>query len=230
MVRAALLAAALLWAGPASACRLALVLGMDVSVSVDAAEDRLQREGLAAALRAPDVAEAIFASPAPVAIYAFEWSGATHQRILANWTLISDPAALSALADRIARSQRSGTGRTTAIGYALAHAHLALQDAPDCQFQTIDIAGDGTNNAGPGPRGIKSALPLDWVTINGLVIAGEDASVIDYYQQEVIQGPGAFVEVADGYADYAAAMRRKLVRELSAQILGALPPPPGDNG
>lgn len=44
-----------LWAAPAQACRLALVLAMDVSSSVDAAEDQLQRAGLAAALIDPDV-------------------------------------------------------------------------------------------------------------------------------------------------------------------------------
>ena len=55
----AALASAILTAAPASACRLALVLAIDVSSSVDAAEDRLQRQGLAAALRDADVAAAI---------------------------------------------------------------------------------------------------------------------------------------------------------------------------
>ena len=35
-----------------------------------------------------------------------------------------------------------------------------------------------------------------------------------YYQEFVIQGPGAFVERADDYADFERAMRRKLLREL----------------
>ena len=53
MVRRARIALALLGAvaaQPAAACRLALALAMDVSSSVDAAEDALQRGGLAAAL------------------------------------------------------------------------------------------------------------------------------------------------------------------------------------
>jgi len=230
LVRAALIAGVCLFATPAAACRLALVLGMDVSVSVDPGEDQLQRQGLAAALTAPEVAAAIFASPDPVALYVFEWSGVTHQRTLANWTLITDPTVLTDLSRKIARSQRSAQGRTTAIGYALAHAHVALRDAPPCLFQTIDIASDGTNNAGFGPRAAKAALPLDDVTINGLVIAGSDVTVIDYFEQQVIQGPGAFVEVAENYQSYEAAMRRKLVRELSAQILGAAPHLPDNKG
>lgn len=44
----------------AETCRLALALAMDISVSVDEAEDVLQRQGLAAALIAPEVQEAFF--------------------------------------------------------------------------------------------------------------------------------------------------------------------------
>ena len=60
-----LLAAGLVLAGGVGAataqeaCRLALVLAMDISSSVDPLEDALQRGGLAQALRAPDVVEAI---------------------------------------------------------------------------------------------------------------------------------------------------------------------------
>ena len=50
--RALVAAAALaLWAGPGwGACRLALALGFDVSRSVDAADYRVQRDGILAAL------------------------------------------------------------------------------------------------------------------------------------------------------------------------------------
>ena len=62
MTRAGLLFAGLLGlAGPAAAqeqCRLALLLGLDVSASVDREEYRLQMEGLAAALIEPSVVEA----------------------------------------------------------------------------------------------------------------------------------------------------------------------------
>ena len=62
----------------ANDCRLALVLALDVSASVDSHEDRLQREGLARALVAPEVVRAFLAG-APVALYVFEWSGPLHQ-------------------------------------------------------------------------------------------------------------------------------------------------------
>jgi len=43
-----------------------------------------------------------------------------------------------------------------------------------------------------------------------------------YYTANVIRGPDAFVEVALGYEDYAAAMERKLLRELASIAIGQL--------
>uniref|UniRef100_UPI0030EDDEF9 DUF1194 domain-containing protein n=1 Tax=Yoonia sp. GPGPB17 TaxID=3026147 RepID=UPI0030EDDEF9 len=58
--------------------------------------------------------------------------------------------------------------------------------------------------------------------VNGLVIAGADAAVQPYYETQVIRGPTAFVEVAHGFRDFENAMRRKLVRELSTQMIGRI--------
>ena len=40
------------------------------------------------------------------------------------------------------------------------------------------------------------------------------------YQNEVLHGPGAFMEVAEGFDDYERAMRRKLEREVSPPVFG----------
>lgn len=224
MVKTAILAGACLAAGPAEACRLALVLAMDVSSSVDAAEDRLQRSGLAAALVAPDVQAAFFVSPDPVALMIFEWSGRYNQADLAGWTLINAPADLVRLSDAIATSKRSHNDFPTAMGYALGHAAVQLADAPACRFKTIDVSGDGENNDGFGPKEAYAAFALDDVTVNGLVInAGEfeaETELIPYYRDHVIKGPGAFIEIANGFDDFENAMKRKLIRELSAMIIG----------
>lgn len=220
MVRTAITAAAALLPLPAEACRLALVLALDVSSSVDGAEDQLQRQGLAAALTAPEIRDAFFATPEPVALRVFEWSGTRYQTDILGWTLITDSAALDSVALRIAGSTRSADGWPTAMGYALGYAALALQDAPDCLFQTIDVAGDGPNNDGFGPSSAYAAFPFDGVIVNGLVITEGDDDVRLYYENTVKRGPGAFVETADGFADFESAMRRKLLRELTAQIMG----------
>ena len=227
MGRAAALAGVALIAQPASACRLALVLAMDVSSSVDAAEDALQRQGLAQALMEPEVIAAFFASDDPVAVSVFEWSGRYNQAMLADWTLVQSPADLAALSARIAGSIRSHNDFPTAMGHALGHAAGLLQRGPDCLFQTIDIAGDGINNEGFGPTEAYNAFPFADVTVNGLVVNAADfegeVGLISFFQNEVIRGPGAFIEIATSFDDYDRAMRRKLIRELGVQVLGGAP-------
>lgn len=234
MVKAATVSIACLVAAPADACRLALVLAMDVSSSVDATEDALQRGGLAAALVAPDVQEAFFISPDPVALTVFEWSGRYNQEDLTDWVLIRTPADLFRVADIIASSTRSHNDFPTAMGHALGHAAVRLENGPDCLFQTVDIAGDGVNNHGFGPTEAYRAFPFENVTVNGLVVnAAEfeaETELISFYHDEVIRGPGAFVEVANGFEDFENAMRRKLIRELSAQVIGRTTTVPDHKG
>ena len=208
----------------ATACRLALVLAIDVSSSVNADEDSLQRGGLANALIAPGVVEAFFASPEPVALAVFEWSGRYNQADLLDWTLIETEADLLAASDAIRNSRRSHNDFPTAMGYALGHAAGKFQDGPACLFRTIDMAGDGVNNDGFGPAEAYAAFPFDDVTVNGLVVNGADfegeTDLIPFFEQQVIRGPGAFIEIANGFADYADAMERKLIRELQVLSIG----------
>ena len=230
LVKPGLIALFGLLAAPVEACRLALVLALDVSSSVDTDEDRLQRNGLAAALTAPDVQAAFFASPEPVALQVFEWSGRGHQTDLTNWIMIHTPAELVAVSETIARSMRSARGLPTAMGHALGYASVKLGEAPDCLFQTIDMAGDGVNNESFGPSSVYATFPFDGVIVNGLVVAGSDDASAQYYRDQVVRGPAAFVEIAQGFADFESAMRRKLIRELSAQIMGQSAPIEEANG
>lgn len=197
---------------------------------MDAAEDQLQRSGLAAALLAPEVEAAFFSSADPVAIQIFEWSGQRNQTNLLEWTLIRTPADLLLAANSLARSNRSIDDMPTAMGYALGYASIKLTEAPDCLFHTIDMAGDGINNDGFAPSVSYAAFPFEGVVVNGLVIAGSDISVQTYYETQVIRGPTAFVEVANGFSDFENAMRRKLVRELTAQIIGRAAEDKGGQG
>lgn len=224
MVRLAL-ALCCLAAAPAQACRLALLLAIDVSSSVDAAEDALQRGGLAAALIAPEVEAAFFADPEPVALAVYEWSGRYNQEVILDWVLIRHRAALLFAAEKVASSRRSHNEFPTAMGYALGFGAGLLERAPECLAQTLDMAGDGQNNEGFGPRAAYREFPFDRVTVNGLVVNAADfeaeTGLIAFYQREVLHGPGAFMEVAQGFEDYERAMRRKLERELAPPVFGA---------
>ena len=213
-------------AAPAGAaeCRLALTLALDVSSSVDEVEDGLQRRGLAAALLAPEVEVAFFAAPLPVALSAYEWSGRYNQKLLLDWVMISSPADLHAAARELGRSDRSTQEFPTALGYALGYGATLLERGPRCLYRTIDISGDGENNEGFGPSHAYDAFPFGDVVVNGLVIEvpGETpgSDIAAYYRREVLHGPGAFVEIAAGYGDYEAALRRKLERELRPRMFG----------
>ena len=224
IITAALLSVAATGA-QAAPCRLALLLAIDVSSSVNAQEDALQRGGLASALIAPEVQDAFFGRGAPVAIAAFEWSGRYNQRLLLDWSLIETPADLIDAATTIGQTERTSDSYPTAIGHALGHAATLFAMAPDCAEQVIDIAGDGINNEGFGPAQAYAHFPLDGVTVNGLVVEDgtDDAALLAYYRTEVLRGPNAFVERARGFDDYANAMQRKLLRELGVQVLGHCP-------
>lgn len=226
MIRAALCALAALSAPAVAECRLALVLALDVSSSVDAAEDRLQRGGLVSALTAPEVEAAFFATDDPVALAIYEWSGRYNQELLLDWTVIDSRAKLLYAAETLARSIRSHNDFPTAMGYALGYGARLLERAPRCLYRTLDMAGDGQNNEGFGPALAYAEFPFDGVTVNGLVVNGADyeaeTGLIAFYQSQVLHGPGAFLEIAQGFEDYERAMRRKLERELSPPVIGAL--------
>ncbi len=218
-----LLAGLLGLAGPAAAqeqCRLALLLGLDVSASVDREEYRLQIEGLAAALIEPSVVEAALSGTGPVVISIYEWSGRFQQDVLVDWTTIRSKADLVGIAERVINATRSHEDFPTALGYALGYAASQFERGPDCLFRTLDISGDGQNNDGFPPSAAYEHFPLDEVTVNGLAIGGASRGIEDYYLAEVIRGPGAFVEYARNHEDFEEAMRRKLERELRVMILG----------
>jgi hypothetical protein len=218
----------------AAECRLALALAMDVSSSVDADEDALQRRGLAAALIAPEVEAAFLRSPLPVALAVYEWSGRYNQRMLLDWMMIRGRGDLLAAAARIGRSERGQTESPTAMGYALGYGAGLLARGPDCLSRTLDMAGDGENNEGFRPGAAYAEFPFGGVTVNGLVVRPEgvdDArAVVDFYRDEVVRGPGAFLEIAAGFDDYERAMRRKLEREVRPRAVGWAPNRPGAPG
>ncbi len=220
----------------ADECRLALVLAFDVSGSVSAHEDRLQRLGLAHALLAQEVERAFLAGD-PVALYIFEWSDeASQSSLLPDWQLIRSHEDLVRAAGFVARTRRTfffdaGTG--TAVGDALAHAAEALRAAPRCRARSVDVSGDGQSNDGSPPEVIYSTPELDGVTVNALVITTPEPKrtgwtneeVVAWFEVEVLHGPGAFLVVANSHDDYERAMTAKLLRELVLPAISGLPVP-----
>ncbi|MHA3980414.1 DUF1194 domain-containing protein [Halovulum sp. GXIMD14794] len=218
------LALLLALSAPAMAeCRLALTLALDVSSSVDAREYRLQLEGVARALEDREVRDALFAEPgASVALQVFEWSGVQQQRIVQDWILLNDMAALETLTARLRDQDRAFGNAPTALGSALAFALMQLRRMPDCRSHKIDVSGDGQNNVGRPPQTLVISPAQEHVTINGLAIESDETALGRYYRHFVTRGPGSFVVAAADFDDYARAMREKLIREIGVPRLGAL--------
>jgi hypothetical protein len=219
----ALAAAIALAAGPAAAesCRLALSLALDVSSSVDAREYALQNEGLARALTAPDVAAAFLAAPGQaVALHVFEWSGRAQQALRLDWVEIRSLDDLDTVAARLRAMPRSTAAFPTALGYAMDYGARALAERRDCATHTLDVSGDGVNNDGPPPEAARRASTFDGITVNGLVVGATHVTLRTYFERFVIQGSGAFVEVAEDYSDFERTMQRKLLRELGVWVIG----------
>lgn len=221
-----------------TACRQALVLGLDVSASVDTNEYRLQLEGLARALTSDAVSSRILeGAEVPVSLYVFEWSGPDVQRTILDWLAITNWGVLSSAAATINAHERNPVGDTvdhsTSVATAIEHGIDAIARQSHCWKRTIDISGDGKHNTGGDPRSKRPALAASAVTVNGLVVGvdsprGGDIRQLEigelssYYHAQVIFGPGAFVETALGFTDFERAMTRKLLRELQGPVFGAL--------
>ena len=228
MIRAALLFLLLSAQSAQAACRHALALGLDVSGSVDGTEYRQQLDGLATALNAPAVRATLFARPdAPIRITVYEWSGPAHKPVILPWIALSAPQDLARATATLRAQQRQPAPPGTAIGAALLAGEALLQEQPECWRHTLDLSGDGPSNTGERPQDVG---PLDTsgdTIVNALVIAGttlapsaDGGALSAYFRAYVIRGPGAFVETAARFDDYAAAMERKLLRELQSIAIG----------
>jgi len=219
------LALAMPGAAQATVCKVALVLGLDISSSVNDYEYGIQLQGLARAFRTPEIVEAILMPEgAGIAVTVYEWSGYNQQDVVVPWTMLDSKAAIAALADGLTAHRRPYTDLTTALGKAVQYGAQLFARAPTCARQVIDLSGDGANNDGVGPGFYRAQGLLAGITINGLVIEGATPDPVEYYRTEVIQGPGAFVARARDFQDYPSVIIGKLLREIDQEmILGKAP-------
>jgi len=220
MLRAVLCALALLpppaQAGSAEGtCDTALLLAIDVSNSVDESEYRLQIDGLADALRDPEVARALVGGRVAVAV--LQWSGPSQQRVSVPWRSMAapaDPTLLSAAVRALPRAYvRTGTAPAEAIRRGLA----LLAGAPLCRRHVIDVSSDGARNAGASVSQARDAAAARGVTVNAIAIETQGTGVADFYLAELVT-PGGFVVRARGHRDYPRAIRAKILRELAAPV------------
>jgi hypothetical protein len=204
----------MLWLFPLHAAErvaTAIVFAVDVSGSVNAERYELQRAGIAAIFQDSTVEGLLEGG---LAVTLMEWSDG--HAVVVPWMLLRTARDAQRFADRILAAQRS-PGVSTELSLAMLAA-ADLLDACPCAAgaRVIDISGDGENN---GP--ISTNLARDQVVrrnirINGLPIVTEaEPDLASWYRDNVVGGPGAFMEVANGYEDFARAMRRKFLLEVA---------------
>ena len=193
-------------------CDIALVLGVDVSHSIDNSECGFQIIGMVEALDDPLVASALIDAQAAVTVV--QWSGLGEQEISIPWTRVVSQPSLRALQMQMRTMGRPWSMSNTAVGDALTTMVGQFDQVPDCGRRIIDFSGDGINNTGPLPIGPRRLAMERGVTINGLAIDRLGLSVTQYYKGHVLTGRDAFVITARGYRDYPRALRKKLLREL----------------
>lgn len=69
---------------------------------------------------------------------------------------------------------------------------------------------------------VRAFLVYPFLATFGAAISQSVSPLEQCYRDAVIYGPDAFTIIADGYSDYARAMRLKLIRELSPILMGQL--------
>jgi hypothetical protein len=207
---------------------LELVLAVDVSRSVDDQEFELQRRGYAQAFTHPTVVKAIQSNGLRrIAVAYVEWSGSEFQRTVVPWTLISDGESGALFAEQILGAPRSFWGWTSISG-AIDHSSKLFGERYKGRRRVIDVSGDGINNSGRPAFVARDEAVAKGIVINGLVIMNDNPTpggfgqrgfaqppLDEFYRDQVIGGPGAFVIAVDDFESFAYAIVNKLIKEIA---------------
>jgi hypothetical protein len=202
---------------------LELVLAVDVSRSMDPDEAALQRAGYVDAIRHPDFIKAVRSGAnGRIALTYFEWAGDVREESVVPWQIIESPESAVAFADRIVKRSYGGF-RGTSISSALTFGTAIIEGAEYQEARrVIDVSGDGPNNIGAPVEAARDIAVSAGITINGLPILIRPSPTFthldDYYADCVTGGPGSFVLPIYAASEFATAIRRKLILEVSGDM------------
>src|SRR5262249_50009427 len=174
----------------------------------------LQRWGYATAFSNPRVIEALRGGPTGRVAAAFiEWSGVLQQKVVIDWTVISNDETARQFGDRIMEAPRAFARNSTSISPGIDFGVTQLDRAPyKARRRVIDVSGDGDNNSGRAPAAARDVAIAKGITINGLVILTEPSfhsysshtnppgGLANYYRNNVIGGARPFLPVAENVA------------------------------
>jgi len=202
---------------------LALVLAVDVSSSMEAEEQSLQRSGFANAFRSSLVHEAIQNGPSGrIAVTYVEWSGAKDQVVVVPWTIIDSPEKAFAFSERLISKPVRQAGMTSISGAIDFSRTLFTDVGKIASRRVIDISGDGPNNDGRKVELARDEAVAEGIIINGLPImfrritSSPEMEGLDiYYRECVIGGAGSFMIPLHDQEQFALVIRTKIMREIA---------------
>jgi hypothetical protein len=200
---------------------LELILAVDVSGSMDGEEQRFQRAGYTSAIVHPDVVRAIQSGPnRQIALTYVEWAGDERQAITVPWQVISDLRSAQAFRDKLVATPVAYLRRTSISSILAFSAAYFDQSGVTSLKRVIDISGDGPNNDGPPVVPVRDMVLGKGIIVNGLPVMlaptmGMGFGLDIYYRDCVVGGPGSFVLPLLHSQDWAVAIRRKLILEIS---------------
>lgn len=198
-------------ASPVAACRLALILAIDVSSSIDRGEYRFQVDGLADALQDPEIINVLVKDQ--IALAVVQWSGHDEHIMSLPWRRMLNAQEVAGFAGRVRNMQREWSRSRTAVGDMINFSAEQFTVVRDCGRRVIDVSGDGAANDGAETSEARRRAQERGIEINGLAIDSVGLAVTEFYRR-FVRTRGGFVITSRGYSDYPRAIRAKLLREL----------------
>lgn len=218
------------FAAEGEAVDTAIIFAVDRSSSIDPATAQLQRNGHVEALRSAEVAKAIASGPIGcIAISYAEWPSVGKLAVILPWTRLCGAEDASNAAGLILERgydgvERRGGGRTS-LSFAIDAGRLLLARYPGhASRKVIDLSTNGINNDGPPLIDSRDrAFEVGYI-VNGIAVTPAETGPADdlpgYLESNAITGAGSFVVAPSKPEDYAMALRRKLVLEISDGRIG----------
>ena len=223
---------------------IALVVSVDTSESVDDKRFGLQMNGIAAALEDAGVISTITSGPnGAIVLTLVVW--ADKSEIAIPWVKIASKADAFAVAERVRNLPRFGGEFTCLSRMFRHLSASVLPSLPvKASRVVVDVSGDGVDNCSldETTTETRDELVNAGVTINGLPIIEDPERIVGagayrapgspignlrpletrdqftlegWYTKYVMGGEHAFILPANGYEDFARAMRQKFVTEIS---------------
>jgi hypothetical protein len=225
--------------GAAAAGELAtdanIVTALDISDSVDPEAAATEIQGMAQAIRAPEIIEAIQSGRhGRIGFAIFAWRDGAYPELV-SWTSIASAADARAAARRLESDFRAFTAadppappsapHMTDLSGAIDHAAILLLTAPFVADRSIvNVIGNGWDNVGEGPQRARDRIVAQGGTVNG-VIVGFDPVLMSYYRSTVIGGPGAFLLSIEDPAAMPDVLARKFLYDMAlsrGELVGRL--------